>query len=263
MPLRDIGPHHGCVAGSSSTDSCDTTILDLAIFAVPSGSRDTIVGVKRTDALREVLTNRLRDFAVQANDDPSLIRAAVAVAVADVGRGADLPDLPAHDLWRDDAALLLTRRAAGMRRHAGQWALPGGRTDPGESPETAALRELQEEIGLVLEPDQVLGRLDDIVTRSGFVMTPIVVWAGSARLLEINADEVASVHRIPVTELMRDDAPLLEASHESEHPELRMPIGSNWIAAPTAAVLYQFRELCLFGRATRVGHFEQPRFTWR
>ena len=60
-----------------------------------------------------------------------------------------------------------------------------------------------------------------------------------------------------------EDAPLLEHLEEHEHPVLRMPIGDDWIAAPTAAILYQFREVCVFGRETRVAHFDQPKFAWR
>jgi 8-oxo-dGTP pyrophosphatase MutT (NUDIX family) len=156
--------------------------------------------------------------------------------------------------------VLLTRRPSHMRNHPGQWALPGGSIDGDESPEQAALRELHEEVGLRLDESAVLGRLDDFVTRSGFAITPIVVWAGAARALVPSEAEVASIHRIPVAEFMRADAPLLDPIEDSEHPVLRMPVGDTWIAAPTAAFLYQFRELCIAGRITRVAHFEQPLF---
>jgi len=194
---------------------------------------------------------------------PELRAAAVAVAVAEAGHGADLPDMPRHADWSGDAALVLTRRSNRLRNHAGQWALPGGRIDAGETPEQAALRELSEEVGLTLGASSVIGRLDDFVTRSGYVMTPVVVWAGAARAMSPNPDEVASIHRIPVRELMREDAPMLEHLDEHEHPVLRMPIGDDWIAAPTAAILYQFREVCIAGRCTRVAHFEQPKFAWK
>jgi mutator protein MutT len=149
-----------------------------------------------------------------------------------------------------------------MRRHAGQWALPGGRIDEGETPEQCALRELSEEVGLTLNESDILGRLDTFITRSGFAMTPVVVWAGQAKTLKPDPREVASIHRIPLTEFLRADAPILEPLEGSEHPVLKMPLGDNWIAAPTAALIYQFREVCVLGRPTRVAHFEQPRFAW-
>ena len=189
--------------------------------------------------------------------------AAVALAIADEGHGADLSGMPSHHEWQPDAALLLTRRSARLRNHAGQWAFPGGRVDAGETPEETALREMHEEIGLALPDSAVLGRLDDFVTRSGFVMTPVVIWAGAKPQVTLNADEVASLHRIPVRELLREDAPLLDAGPEPERPVLRMPVGDDWIAAPTAAILYQFREVCVLGRDTRVSHFDQPAFAWK
>jgi mutator protein MutT len=217
---------------------------------------------RNDEALRAQVAQRLRAFTVQALP-ASAHRAAVALVIADEGHGAGLPGLPQPAAWSDRAALLLTRRAESLRRHAGQWALPGGRIDAGETPEQAALRELHEEIGLVLGPAAVLGRLDDYATRSGYVITPVVLWAGRAETLHPNPDEVAGIHRIPLGEWLRADAPILEATPHGEHPVLKMPVGTAWIAAPTAAFLYQFRELCLLGRATRVAHFDQPPFAWR
>jgi len=219
--------------------------------------------VPRDEPLRRRILEHLRAFEVHAADVGTLRAAAVAVAIADEGTGADLAGIPQPGGWSTEAALLLTRRAGGLSSHAGQWALPGGRIDAGESPEQAALRELHEEVGLQLGEDSLLGRLDDFVSRSGYVITPVLVWAGAARDLVPNPQEVHSIHRIPVTEFLRADAPMLENRADSEHPVLRMPVGTSWIAAPTAAVLYQFRELCLSGRPTRVAHFEQPHFAWK
>ena len=215
------------------------------------------------DSLRQRIRRHLGAFELRPADPGTHRVAAVAVAVAEEGDGARLEGIAAPAGWSDEAALILTRRALGLRHHADQWALPGGRVDGGESAEQAALRELAEEIGIELDPGAVLGRLDDFVTRSGFVITPVVVWAGTAPALVANAAEVASIHRIPVSEFMRADAPWLDREDESEEPVLRMPVGKTWIAAPTAAVLYQFRELCIAGRATRVAHFEQPLFARR
>jgi 8-oxo-dGTP pyrophosphatase MutT (NUDIX family) len=210
-----------------------------------------------------LLRQRLRRFDVRAISIEGRRHAAVAVAVTEAGHGGDVEGLPQHAAWSTDGALLLTRRASDLRAHAGQWALPGGRIDGGETPEAAALRELHEEVGLMLDARAVLGRLDDYATRSGYVITPVVVWAGAARDLAPNAAEVASIHRIPLHELLRDDAPLLNHVKGAEHPVLRMPIGTRWIAAPTAAFIYQFREWCLLQRDTRVAHFDQPFFAWQ
>ena len=215
-----------------------------------------------TPVLHALIRQRLDSHRVQPMAG-AVGRAAVAVVVAEEGLGAALPGLPAPAVWSDHAALLLTRRALTLRQHPGQWALPGGRIDAGETPEQAALRELQEELGLQLSEDAVLGRLDDYATRSGYVITPVVVWGGAARDLQPAPSEVASVHRIAFAEWLRADAPILEANSHSEHPVLKMPLGEHWVAAPTAAFIYQFREVCLLGRDTRVAHFDQPRFAWK
>jgi len=219
--------------------------------------------VQRDALLRQRIGEHLQSFSVHRADAAGHRAAAVAVAITDEGHGADLAGIREPQGWSTAAALVLTRRAGSLRTHAGQWALPGGRIDDGETPEQAALRELHEEVGLQLGTDSLIGRLDDFVTRSGYVITPVLVWAGAARDMRPNPHEVQSIHRIPVSEFLRADAPMLEMRDDSEHPVLRMPVGDSWIAAPTAAVLYQFRELCLWGRPTRVAHFEQPHFAWR
>ena len=213
-------------------------------------------------ALRESVAAALRQFPVQAQPDGPHGRAAVALVISEAGFGAAWGGLPQHAQWSMEAALILTRRALHLRRHANQWALPGGRIDAGETPEQAALRELREEVALELPPEAILGRLDDYSTRSGFAITPVVLWADDARAMVANADEVASIHRIALEEFLRPDAPMLERGDHVE-PVLRMPLGDSWIAAPTAAFLYQFREVCMRGHATRVAHFEQPDFAWR
>lgn len=215
------------------------------------------------DALRAHIAERLAEFRPIQTAAEGARRAAVAVTVTDLGLGADLPSMPRHEHWDPAAALILTRRSASLRRHPGQWALPGGRMDAGETAIEAALREMHEEVSVLLGADAVLGQLDDFVTRSGFVMTPVVVWGGPRLTTWANPQEVASVHRIPVAELLRDDAPRLDPVEGGGEPVLRMPVGDDFIAAPTAAILYQFREVCLLGRHTRVAHFEQPQFAWR
>ncbi len=213
--------------------------------------------------LRSEVERRLRDFPVRRIDAGAHRAAAVVVALVEEGEGAEIPGLAPPQGWSLEAALLLTRRAPTLASHSGQWALPGGRIDEGESPQDAALRELHEEVGLRLDAAQVLGRLDDYATRSGFVITPVVVWAGAARDIVPNPAEVASVHRVRLAEFLRPEAPLLEPSDEPGRQILRLPLGDRWVAAPTAAVIYQFLEVGLAGRATRVAHFDQPEFARR
>jgi mutator protein MutT len=216
-----------------------------------------------SDLFREHVKSNLATFEATRIDIEDRKHAAVALVVVDRRVNANIGDIPFHSSEADQAALILTIRASKLRKHAGQRAFPGGRIDAGETPEQAALRELEEEVGLALRPEHILGRLDDYPTRSGFVITPVVVWAGRTGSLTANPAEVESIHRIPVSELMRDDAPILEPTSNSPHPVLKMPLGNDWFAAPTAAIAYQFREVAILAKPTRVSHFEQPRFAWR
>lgn len=213
-----------------------------------------------TVQLRQIIETNLGNFDRIALDPGRLRRAAVALTIVDYrGKGGLYSLGQAAD---SSAALILTKRAGTLKNHAGQWALPGGRIDLGESPEQTALRELEEEVGLLLPADRLLGCLDDFITRSGFHITPLILWGGEVDQLHKNEQEVASIHRIPCGELFRRDAPILQDGDLSDRPVLFMPVGHTCIATPTAAILYQFREVALAGRPTRVAHYEQPLFAW-
>lgn len=203
------------------------------------------------EATRREITERCAVFTRATPDAATagLKRAAVAITLA---RSAEA----------DGTALLLTLRAASLRAHSNQWAPPGGRCDPGEGPVEAALRELDEEIGLNLDAGAVLGLLDDYPTRSGYLITPVVMWADDTARLKPNPDEVASVHRIPLTQIERDDAFNFVRIPESERRVIRFSHDGDYIHAPTAALIYQFREV-IAGRDTRVAELEQPVFAWK
>jgi len=177
---------------------------------------------------------------------PSLRSASVAVCVL---------------LRQDEPCLLLTKRAAGLRNHSGQWALPGGGREPGESAADAALRELREETGVAAGADDVLGILDDYATRSGFLITPVVVWGGPVGTLVRQSSEVARIHVIPLADF--DRPPELLRIPESPAPVLRLALLGDHVYAPTGAIIHQFCQLALHGLTTRVAHFEQPVFAWR
>ena len=226
-------------------------------------SNQSVIDLNFDDALSDQIRRRLAQLEWIDQSAAELRRAAVALTLIRASEDPDANNIPWNPEHQNEPAVLLTRRSARLNKHAGQWALPGGAIDPGESVEQAALRELEEEVGLDLDASAIMGRLDDYTTRSGFCITPVVIWGGETTALIPNPDEVASIHRIPVKEFLREDAPILDTIPESEHPVLRMPVGDSWIAAPTAAILYQFREVAIYGRNTRVAHFEQPHFAWR
>jgi 8-oxo-dGTP pyrophosphatase MutT (NUDIX family) len=206
--------------------------------------------VSHTDAAvplgQSLIADRLAGFPRVAADRPELRQAAVALCVTE---------------HAGQPSLLLTRRAAKLRAHAGQWALPGGRRDAGETAAEGALRELAEEVGLSLGGETVLGLLDDYVTHSGYVMTPVVCWAGPAGELTGAEAEVASVHQVPLADL--DVEPRFISIPESDAPVIQLPLLGGYLHAPTAAVVYQFCRIACHGEVKRVAHYEQPVFAWR
>ena len=204
------------------------------------------------DTLLSHCQNNLGAFLPATIQDDELRPAAVAIVlVRDPSTGA--------------ACFLLTRRASRLSRHRGQYALPGGRLDDGEDAHSAALRELKEELGLNATQSSVIGQLDDFPTRSGFRITPVIVWLEDHQAVQRDPAEVEAVFFVPITDLDQPGIPRLHHIPESSNPVLSMVLASleDEIFSPTAAILFQFREVTFYGRSTRVAHYEQPLFAWR
>lgn len=102
----------------------------------------------------------------------------------------------------EGATVLLTRRADALTSHSGQIAFPGGRLDPGETAAAAALREAMEEVALDPDCVDVLGFAEPYETVTGFLVTPVVGWIGSAPSLSASPDEVAELFETPWNFLM-------------------------------------------------------------
>lgn len=238
--------------------------------------------MRYSDELRAQLHDRLASHGRREVPLGGLKAAAVAIVLVDsdaeahdgdplIAEAIDLSMLPGDEARKLDGrmvgvaggpAFLLCRRTPRLRRHAGQWALPGGRVDGDETALDAALREVDEELGLRLEPGDVVGWLDDYVSRSGYRISPVVLWGGADPPLAPSPDEVLAVYRIGLAALAGCE-PRFIAIPESDRPVLQLPLGNDLIHAPTAAMLLQFREVALHGRAgARVDHVEEPVFAW-
>lgn len=232
------------------------------------------------ETLRERIKERLASHERRAVTDPSKRHAAVVVVLVDSEVGEDRVDPAPLDDWIDGrpmgsgldgrmidvsggASFFLCRRASRLTSHAAQWALPGGRVDPGETVVEAGLRELDEELGIKLPESTVLGLLDDYPTRSGYVITPVVIWGGGRLDPRPAPDEVVAAYRVGLHQLQREDSPRFVSIPESPRPVVQIPLGNDLIHAPTGAVLLQVRWLCLEGRHDPVDDLEQPVFAWR
>ena len=196
--------------------------------------------------LRSRIAANLADFPRREIASDGLRLAAVAVVVSP---------------HRGKPTFLLTRRALTMRRNAGNYALPGGNIEPGEDVIDAARRETSEELGVVLGRDAALGQLDDFKTLGGHRVTPVVFWSDAELTVTPDPVEVHVAWRVPLAELDHPKSPRRQTHPHGNDLILQMRIRGQWVNAPTAAWLYQFREVALHGRQTRLDDVGQPEWT--
>jgi 8-oxo-dGTP pyrophosphatase MutT (NUDIX family) len=167
----------------------------------------------------------------------------------EVSAGVDRPLVPAAVLvpvvLGEEPSILLTRRTSHLTKHAGQISFPGGRIDPDDSgPEAAALREAHEEIGLDVGSVEVLGRLTDHVTGTGYRITPVLAVLPPALKYRLSPHEVAAIFELPMRVVLDPDAPRRQRQHVRgvwreywvwPHPE-------HFIWGATAAILVQLAQ---------------------
>jgi len=197
-------------------------------------------------ALRDRVVGHLSAFPRREIAADGLRLAAVAIVISPVKR---------------TPTFMLTRRALTLRRNAGNYALPGGNYEPGEDAVAAAIRETSEELGVALPRDAALGLLDDFRTLGGHRVTPVVCWSDTELDLRPDPTEVHQAWRIPLKELDHPSSPRRLPREGGGDPILQMRLRRSWVNAPTAAWIYQFREVALHGRWTRLDGVGQPEWT--
>lgn len=141
---------------------------------------------------------------------------------------------------RDGASVILTKRTEKLRSHSGQIAFPGGRLDPTDpTPEYAALRETEEEIGLAPSYVEVVGRMPDYVSGSGFRIAPILSVVRPGFRLSINPDEVDDIFEVPLAFLMNPQNHTRESRiwQNKERHFYTMPFGERYIWGLTAGII--------------------------
>ncbi len=145
----------------------------------------------------------------------------------------------------DGLALILTQRAAHLRDHSGQIALPGGKIDPADpSPREAALREANEEIGLDPAAVRTLGYLDPYLSATGFLVSPVIGLVDSAARFHPNPDEVAEIFEVPLAFLMERERYRLRSREWQGRVRYfyALPFGQRMIWGVTAGILNNLRE---------------------
>jgi 8-oxo-dGTP pyrophosphatase MutT (NUDIX family) len=168
-----------------------------------------------------------------------------ALAVATCARPLKPAAVLVPVVMGETPGILLTKRTSHLAQHAGQISFPGGRIDPEDSgPEAAALREAWEEIGLSAESVEVLGRMRNYVTGTGYRITPVLGLVPPGLLFKLSPHEVDAVFELPIPVVLDPDAPRRRRQHVQgtwreywvwPHPE-------HYIWGATAAILVDLAE---------------------
>ena len=233
------------------------------------------------EALRERIRAHLAGHDRRAVTDPTKRHAAVAVVLVDSEVGEDRVDPAPVDDWIDgrpmarpastaawstSPAAPLSSCAAGhlaSRRMPRSGRCPAAAWTRAKPRSTPRCGSWTKRSASGCPTPTVLGLLDDYPTRSGYVITPVVIWGGGRLDPRPAPDEVVAVYRVGLHQLQRDDSPRFIAIPESPRPVVQIPLGNDLIHAPTGAVLLQLRWLCLEGRHDPVDELEQPVFAWK
>jgi 8-oxo-dGTP pyrophosphatase MutT (NUDIX family) len=171
-----------------------------------------------TDSLRRHRPARFR------GSDAGYARAAVLVLIA---------------LYPDGPRLVYTRRTNHVLHHKGEISFPGGACEDGDADAAAtALRETWEELGVDPADVEILGELDDIVTRSNFIVTPVVGAVRGPYPFRPNPVEVAEVIEVPIADLLKPENVVLEPRQ----------VRGEWVIAPT----YNYRGHRIFGATAMI-----------
>src|SRR3954447_12488136 len=166
----------------------------------------------RCRAFRCSMQNRSRRSALARFDDRALARLreliaarpAIEIDAPTLRRASVLiPIIATPDGW----SLLFTQRAENMAAHSGQISFPGGGVEAGELFEDAARREAEEEVGIPRRVVEVFGRLDDLITNSGFLVAPFPAIVHERIDCVLQAAEVVETFEVPVDELLDERNP--------------------------------------------------------